>query len=840
MWGLSSVLLPVFLLAATPAFAEGDLEKLSEAHEAAVQAFSKDYHFEEDQTEDLRNLFRSFSKEERVVLAAALNYYSGGHKERDDEYLTSLAGKFPRAFKRLLDEGHPVIRQIIKKPVPEGRTPDRFDALLGRGQRRPSHMLALPIISLDASQAMWSALKNEAPAANDPVKEERADGDGSPDTPGGGETVPAFPVDSNNPSVSKPQQVPIDFAVEVVREQPNWPAAHVWHGRAQMQTGRTEDAFKSYERALELGQTDTRTLTEHAFAAQKLGAYDVALRSARRALKLDPENEAAKAIIKLAKKRAPAMDLSSVIDKMREIEEEGGTKEKTGADVRRPEPDVDGSDVALRKSDLLLQQASARYRIKDYFAAIKLASKALIYNPKNAKAFNLRAMAHYKLGDFEKAVADAGRALRLAPGDPASLLTRGRSLNRLQRYEEALSDAESLLAKDPKNAYALVVKAFALAGLRRKTEMLASLERAAVLQPSFRPLYEKAVRLPDGEHLLSLFQDELRLGEMNKPGASRGSRRRPRSSSVVAALALAAVGAGLAAVFFSPAKRARLSTPLREWLTKGHSARGELEKKFDLIREIGRGGMGVVYEAHDKVLDRRVAIKKMRDEIRLDTRERERFLSEARTVAKLRHAGIVEIYSVIEEGRDAYLVFEYVEGETLSDVLGDSERLPFSAARKILKDACEAVAYAHSHGVIHRDLKPSNIMLAGNGAVKVMDFGIARQAKDSLARCSTIHSVAGTPPYMAPEQEQGSTRRESDVYALGVCFYEMLTGKLPFSGQGAGLALNKLKGSFPPASESGADGIPKKVDQALLKALSPDPTLRYRSPVEFSRALFGA
>ncbi len=296
--------------------------------------------------------------------------------------------------------------------------------------------------------------------------------------------------------------------------------------------------------------------------------------------------------------------------------------------------------------------------------------------------------------------------------------------------------------------------------------------------------------------------------------------------------AAAAALAGLAYVAgASSALKGRV--PLAEAPPSAGNSAG-IGSRFEVLGRIGSGGMGEVFEGRDLALDRRVAIKKMREEFSRDPAERARFLSEARTVAKLRHPGIVEIYAVLEEEGDAYLVFERVEGRTLSEILLERGRIPFEEARAWLRSACEAVEYAHGQGVVHRDIKPSNIMLSG-GRVKVMDFGVARQAKDAATRLGT-GTAAGTPPYMAPEQERGEVRKESDVFALGVCFYELLTGMLPFEGSGAGMLLNKMEGRAVPLSGR-LGGFPPGLEEALARAFSPDPDRRTRSPSELSAAL---
>jgi serine/threonine-protein kinase len=153
----------------------------------------------------------------------------------------------------------------------------------------------------------------------------------------------------------------------------------------------------------------------------------------------------------------------------------------------------------------------------------------------------------------------------------------------------------------------------------------------------------------------------------------------------------------------------------------------------------------------------------------------------------------------------------------------------------VIQDIAAALDYAHGRNVIHRDLKPSNIMVDDQGYAKVMDFGVARQAKDALTRVMT-GTVVGTPPYMAPEQDMGALCRQSDIYALGVCVYQMLSGRLPFNGPGAMMYSDKINKVYKPLEESVA-GLPKGLDEVIAKALEPDPELRYQSAKEFSAEL---
>ena len=255
----------------------------------------------------------------------------------------------------------------------------------------------------------------------------------------------------------------------------------------------------------------------------------------------------------------------------------------------------------------------------------------------------------------------------------------------------------------------------------------------------------------------------------------------------------------------------------------------EIKEQYDFIRQIGEGGMGQVYEAYDKVLKRKVAIKRVRPELVRSAYIREQFLSEARTLALLRHPDIVEVYTVIESEHSLYLVFEYVDGQTLETRLDIDGRILFSEAKEIFKHVCQGLAYAHSQNIIHCDLKPGNIMILDNNRAKVMDFGVARKSVDTQTGART---VAGTPAYMAPEQQKGYMKKQSDVYSLALCFYEALVGQVPWTVKGFDIANKKI---VPPSKL--APFVPPAVDTLIENALKEDPSERTQSVNDFWKEL---
>ena len=267
--------------------------------------------------------------------------------------------------------------------------------------------------------------------------------------------------------------------------------------------------------------------------------------------------------------------------------------------------------------------------------------------------------------------------------------------------------------------------------------------------------------------------------------------------------------------------------------------------KYKLLKLIGQGGMGDVYEASDESLGRPVAIKKMAQHIAsMGPAGRKMFITEARAVASVHHPAIVDIYDVLEEGPEVYLVFEYVKGATIEKLLEKYKHFNIFEAWQVCRPVCEALTYAHSRDLVHRDIKPANIMVTESREVKLMDFGVARTVSAKITdlhsparvegsvRYAMTQGIVGTPAYMSPESEQGIVCKETDIYSLGACLYEMLTGEPPFSD--APNVSDKLNKAFVPVSVK-VPGTPRAIDAIISKALEPNPEARIRTAADFEK-----
>ncbi|HET7600942.1 MAG TPA: serine/threonine-protein kinase, partial [Gemmatimonadales bacterium] len=256
---------------------------------------------------------------------------------------------------------------------------------------------------------------------------------------------------------------------------------------------------------------------------------------------------------------------------------------------------------------------------------------------------------------------------------------------------------------------------------------------------------------------------------------------------------------------------------------------------YDVIAELGRGGMATVYLAHEIALDRKVAIKVMSPQLALGDGV-ERFKREARTAASLSHPNIIPIYAVQHTDRLLYFVMKYVEGRPLDTIIRELGTLPIPMVQAILGQVASAFGYAHRHGVVHRDIKPGNILIDDEGWAVVTDFGIAKVSESE--QLTTTGLAVGTPTYMSPEQVMAQpVTGASDQYSLGVVAYEMLVGKAPFHGGGT-MAMMYAHVHQPPPPIERPD-CPAELREAVMRMLAKVPDERWPS-VEDAVSAIGA
>ncbi len=261
-----------------------------------------------------------------------------------------------------------------------------------------------------------------------------------------------------------------------------------------------------------------------------------------------------------------------------------------------------------------------------------------------------------------------------------------------------------------------------------------------------------------------------------------------------------------------------------------------LDGRYAVTARIAHGGMATVYRATDTRLDREVALKVMHAELARDEEFVRRFIGEAKSVARLSHQNVVAVFDQGADGPYLYLAMEYVPGRTLKELLRDSGRFPPAAALEIMAGVLDGLAAAHASGIVHRDVKPENVLLTADGRIKVADFGLARaQSAAGLTRAGLL---GGTVSYVPPEQVTGGTTGpRGDVYSAGVMLFELLTGRLPFTGDTPLSIAYQHVNTDVPAPSALAPGIGAPVDQLVLTATSRDPARRPADAGEFLRAV---
>ncbi len=262
----------------------------------------------------------------------------------------------------------------------------------------------------------------------------------------------------------------------------------------------------------------------------------------------------------------------------------------------------------------------------------------------------------------------------------------------------------------------------------------------------------------------------------------------------------------------------------------------KISDRYQIIKSIGEGGMANVYLAYDTILDRNVAVKVLRGDLASDEKFVRRFQREALAASSLSHPNIVEVYDVGEDNGEYYIVMEYIEGKHLKQLIKKRGKLTVSEAVDIVLQITDGLSVAHDSYIIHRDIKPQNIMILENGLVKITDFGIA-MAMNSTQLTQT-NSVMGSVHYLPPEQASGKgSTLQSDIYSIGILFYELLTGKLPFKGENAvEIALKHLKEPLPSIRDE-LPNIPQSVENIIIKATAKNPKNRYADAREMHEDL---
>src|SRR3989442_6384043 len=259
------------------------------------------------------------------------------------------------------------------------------------------------------------------------------------------------------------------------------------------------------------------------------------------------------------------------------------------------------------------------------------------------------------------------------------------------------------------------------------------------------------------------------------------------------------------------------------------------DKRYVIKRKLGSGGMADVYLAEDQELGRRVALKLLDERHASDEQFVERFRREAQSAGRLNHPNIVSIFDRgLAEGT-YYIAMEYLDGRTLKELLVRNGPTPIPIAIDYARQILSALAFAHRNGIVHRDIKPHNIVVGGDGRLKVTDFGIARSGASQMTE---VGSIVGTAQYLSPEQARGApVDPRSDLYSLGIVLYEMLTGKVPFTGDAPVEIAMKHLSAIPEPPSKIRPGVPHDLDAVVMRALAKDPEQRYGSAEEMDADL---
>lgn len=606
-------------------------------------------------------------------------------------------------------------------------------------------------------------------------------------------------------------------------------------------------------RAIGLSKNDPEAYKARAVARSALNNRKGAIADVNKAVSIDPQDESARLLTLFIESRKEVKSIKTVIS-VQEMKRQLGIR-TSERDVPRgdavnidsessqiPQASDNGVSTDYAKSQTFTKTAKAKNRLGDYESAVAYASLALDKDPDNLEAYLERANAYNQLGKYEDVIRDTTYVIEKDRNNMQAFNLRSWASNHINDPQSAAEDADNAININPNFADAWYNRGVAAEKQGDYKRMLEDFKQAATLNEEYNRKYQDALaqygaRVP-GFSPASKTQESDLGKEVQEPVASPMSRYLMLLVFMLVGGALIAFG--FASVLTGQSSSSKNNNVRKEGKRSADKVispsvfyEGVATGKYKIEKKVGEGAMGKVYLAVDKSLGRKVAIKKMNDEIKVNEREKQRFLEEARTVALLHHPNIVEIYTIFEESGDVFLVFEYLEGRTLDTVLSKDIRMSFNRVKGIFVEVSKALEYAHSKGVIHRDLKLSNIMLTSESYVKVMDFGLSGRAIESKANSGNAE-IVGSPAYMAPEQENGTSSIRSDIYSMGICIYESLTGVLPF--QGPDFYNQKMRNFYEPVSQC-VQGLPKSVDALLEKCLDVDPEKRFADAAEFRAAL---
>lgn len=638
-----------------------------------------------------------------------------------------------------------------------------------------------------------------------------------------------FRVLTNNPNLSDPSN---ERALAALQEAvPYDPTIAALAGAAAFRRGEFSRADTFLGTAIEAGSQDSDVFYLRGAANLNLGRTREASADLQKALALDPRNKPAADLLMLAEKRVSpgGFKLRSATN---EFERNAPGFRLLGAPERASAaPAGHGATVA---AEILMRNAQEQARVGDRARAMTTLQKAVLADPANPAARLMLTEALLKNGRFKEAEEQASHLLKTIPEHAGALNLRATARNRLGDFKGALQDAEAAVRILPQSALAHWARSFALAGLGRRAEALASVQQAAALDPRFSSIFTTLRDLPADVDPLVAFAEKAAAPEHKGAGEAVGGLDPVRTALAAAGVVLTAFG--LAFLTWrrrrsepASAPRPLTAPPSSETIGPGALLGGN----YRVEAELGRGSMGVVFKAEDLTLKRPVAIKMLRQYSRGRPEAAAQLLKEAQLVAGLKHPNIVQIHTAFAQGEDLLLVFEFVAGRPLSEVLSDFHHLPLGDAQAVVRQTAAALDHAHAARVIHRDLKPANIMVVGDGKVLVMDFGLAHQARQSSSR-ETNAASWGSPAYMAPEQEMGTVSAASDIYALGACFYEILTGYTPFTGSDALEQKQSMK--FTPPTQR-VPSLPAATDALMRRALHAKPQERFQTAGELALAV---